>query len=76
MAISDERQRVMPTAEDRASGHILDYQEAVLLTNPSNSELEGEVNSNYVSFVYPHDDMQSIQYIRYFLSRFKCICYV
>ncbi|KAK3416650.1 hypothetical protein EUGRSUZ_H02416 [Eucalyptus grandis] len=55
MAISDERQRVMPTDEDRASGRVLDYKEAVLLTGPSNSELEGEVNSNYIGFVYAFD---------------------
>lgn len=47
MAISDERQRVMPTDEDRASGRVLDYKEAVLLTGPSNSELEGEVDDKY-----------------------------
>ncbi|XP_030548505.2 rhamnogalacturonate lyase-like [Rhodamnia argentea] len=47
MAISDERQRVMPTAEDRASGRVLDYKEAVLLTDPSNSELEGQVDDKY-----------------------------
>ncbi|KAI3435127.1 Rhamnogalacturonan endolyase [Psidium guajava] len=51
MAISDDRQRVMPTAEDRATGRVLDYKEAVLLTNPSDLELEGEVNSNYIIFV-------------------------
>ncbi|CAH2042828.1 unnamed protein product [Thlaspi arvense] len=47
MAISDERQRIMPTAEDRESGLVLDYPEAVLITNPSNPELRGEVDDKY-----------------------------
>lgn len=45
MAVSDERQRIMPTADDRARGQILDYPEAVLLTNPTNTFLRGEVGS-------------------------------
>lgn len=44
MAISDEKQRIMPTEEDRKSGKQLDYPEAVLLTNPSNPKLKGEVS--------------------------------
>lgn len=44
MAISDERQRIMPTAHDREVGQKLDYKEAVLLTNPNNSFIKGEVN--------------------------------
>ncbi|WJZ91734.1 hypothetical protein VitviT2T_010781 [Vitis vinifera] len=47
MAISDTRQRVMPTAEDRARGKPLAYPEAVLLTNPSNPDLKGEVDDKY-----------------------------
>ncbi|KAJ9670319.1 hypothetical protein PVL29_026699 [Vitis rotundifolia] len=47
MAISDTRQRVMPTAEDRERGEPLAYPEAVLLTNPSNPDLEGEVDDKY-----------------------------
>lgn len=43
MAVSDERQRIMPTNEDRVNGQVLDYPEAVLLTNPSNPFLRGEV---------------------------------
>jgi len=43
MAIADDRQRLMPTAEDRSTGQPLDYPEAVLITNPSNPELRGEV---------------------------------
>lgn len=43
MAMSDERQRVMPMPQDRANGQTLDYPEAVLLTNPTNPQLKGEV---------------------------------
>ena len=45
MAISDNRKRVMPTLEDRLNGQPLAYPEAVLLTNPSNPDLRGEVFS-------------------------------
>ncbi|GAA0186311.1 lyase [Lithospermum erythrorhizon] len=47
MAISDEKQRVMPTAADRLNGKVLDYKEAVLLENPSNPFLAGEVDDKY-----------------------------
>ncbi|XP_009771423.1 uncharacterized protein LOC107773907 isoform X2 [Nicotiana tabacum] len=47
MAISDERQRIMPTAQDREMGQKLDYPEAVLLTNPTNSFIKGEVDDKY-----------------------------
>ncbi|KAK1392411.1 hypothetical protein POM88_011467 [Heracleum sosnowskyi] len=47
MAVSDDRQRIMPTAEDRKRGQPLDYPEAVLLTNPSNTFLKGEVDDKY-----------------------------
>ncbi|XP_028051729.1 uncharacterized protein LOC114256303 [Camellia sinensis] len=47
MAISDERQRIMPTPLDREAGLVLDYPEAVLLTNPSNPEIAGEVDDKY-----------------------------
>ncbi|XAR73522.1 Rhamnogalacturonan endolyase, partial [Bertholletia excelsa] len=47
MAISDERQRVMPTSSDRKNGRELDYPEAVQLTNPSNASLLGEVDDKY-----------------------------
>lgn len=46
MAIADDRQRVMPTAEDRATGQRLDYDEAVLITHPNNPELKGEVHQS------------------------------
>ncbi|KAH6784509.1 Rhamnogalacturonate lyase family protein [Perilla frutescens var. hirtella] len=47
MAISDDKQRIMPTEQDRKSGKTLDYAEAVLLTNPSNPTLKGEVDDKY-----------------------------
>lgn len=47
MALSDERQRVMPTEHDRDRGQPLAYREAVLLTDPSNPELKGEVDDKY-----------------------------
>ncbi|KAK6125863.1 hypothetical protein DH2020_040389 [Rehmannia glutinosa] len=47
MAISDDRQRIMPTDNDRKGGHRLDYKEAVLLTHPTNPILKGEVDDKY-----------------------------
>ncbi|XP_057495308.1 probable rhamnogalacturonate lyase B isoform X2 [Actinidia eriantha] len=47
MAISDQRQRIMPTAADRITGQPLDYPEAVRLTNPRNTLLKGEVDDKY-----------------------------
>ncbi|XP_074294460.1 uncharacterized protein LOC141622306 [Silene latifolia] len=47
MAISDDRQRIMPMPEDRVSGLPLAYREAVLLTNPMDSDLRGEVDDKY-----------------------------
>ncbi|KAL9160710.1 hypothetical protein ABFS82_08G218400 [Erythranthe guttata] len=47
MAVSDDRQRIMPTSEDRDNGEALDYPEAVLLTNPANDFLRGEVDDKY-----------------------------
>ncbi|KAJ4962148.1 hypothetical protein NE237_022087 [Protea cynaroides] len=47
MAISDQRQRIMPMPEDRATGEPLAYPEAVILTNPINPELKGEVDDKY-----------------------------
>lgn len=43
MALTDERQRVMPSAADRENGKTLDYKEAVKLMNTSNPDLQGEV---------------------------------
>ncbi|KAK1576099.1 hypothetical protein Q3G72_010941 [Acer saccharum] len=47
MAITDDRQRIMPMMEDRKSGQALAYPEAVLLTNPINKEVRGEVDDKY-----------------------------
>ncbi|KAJ4963099.1 hypothetical protein NE237_023038 [Protea cynaroides] len=47
MAISDQRQRIMPMPEDRETGKPLAYPEAVILTNPINPELKGEVDDKY-----------------------------
>ncbi|XP_055815237.1 probable rhamnogalacturonate lyase B [Solanum dulcamara] len=47
MAVSDKRQRIMPTDMDRMKGKVLDYKEAVLLTNPTNPDLKGEVDDKY-----------------------------
>ncbi|PON39398.1 Rhamnogalacturonate lyase [Trema orientale] len=47
MAISDDRQRTMPSLRDRKSGHKLAYPEAVLLTKPSKPEVKGEVDDKY-----------------------------
>lgn len=50
MALSDTRQRVMPSEKDRSAqrSQILDYQEAVLLTNPVNPNLRGQVDDKYM----------------------------
>lgn len=47
MAISDNRQRSMPTMRDRETGQILAYPEAVLLTQPTNPEFRGEVGTSF-----------------------------
>ncbi|KAG1361069.1 putative rhamnogalacturonate lyase B [Cocos nucifera] len=49
MAISDDRQRIMPMPDDRMPGRCqqLAYPEAVLLTNPINPDLKGEVDDKY-----------------------------
>ncbi|KAF5738047.1 rhamnogalacturonate lyase B isoform X1 [Tripterygium wilfordii] len=47
MALSDQRQRVMPAPEDRESGQPLAYPEAVLLTSATNPRLRGEVDDKY-----------------------------
>ncbi|KAG5574200.1 hypothetical protein H5410_054334 [Solanum commersonii] len=53
MVVSDERQRLMPTDVDRNKGQVLGYKEAVLLTNPTNPDLKGEVDDKYF---YSNDD--------------------
>ncbi|KAJ4840417.1 hypothetical protein Tsubulata_009253, partial [Turnera subulata] len=47
MAMSDDRQRIMPTPTDRKRGQRLAYAEAVLLTNTTNPKLKGEVDDKY-----------------------------
>ncbi|KAM3283236.1 hypothetical protein P3S67_026881 [Capsicum chacoense] len=47
MAIADDRQRQVPTEEDRINGQVLDYVEAVKLTNPSNPRFKDEVDDKY-----------------------------
>ncbi|CAH9078142.1 unnamed protein product, partial [Cuscuta epithymum] len=47
MVITDEIQREMPSDKDRSIGKKLDYKEAVLLTNPSNPSMRGEVDDKY-----------------------------
>ncbi|CAH9065782.1 unnamed protein product [Cuscuta epithymum] len=49
MAVADDRQRLMPLPDDRLRGRCqpLAYQEAVLLVNPVNPELRGEVDDKY-----------------------------
>ncbi|XVF15323.1 hypothetical protein REPUB_Repub09cG0141700 [Reevesia pubescens] len=49
MAISDTIQRIMPRGEDRddSRSEVLAFKEAVLLTNPSNPQLRGEIDDKY-----------------------------
>lgn len=50
MALSDSRQRVMPSEKDRSGDRSqpLAYQEAVVLTNPTNPDLKGQVDDKYM----------------------------
>ncbi|GMP45675.1 hypothetical protein CsSME_00014123 [Camellia sinensis var. sinensis] len=49
MAVSDDRQRFMPLPDDRmpGRGRALAYPEAVLLINPVEPELKGQVDDKY-----------------------------
>ncbi|KAM7515832.1 hypothetical protein LguiA_005415 [Lonicera macranthoides] len=47
MALSDDRQKFMANDDDRNRGRVLDYQEAIHLTNPANPALKGEVDDKY-----------------------------
>ncbi|CAA0812538.1 Rhamnogalacturonate lyase family protein [Striga hermonthica] len=47
MVISDDRQRIMPTDDNRKQGRTLDYKEAVLVRNPVDSKLIEEVDDKY-----------------------------
>ncbi|PIN23675.1 Rhamnogalacturonan endolyase [Handroanthus impetiginosus] len=55
MAISDDIQRIMPTNQDRTVGEVLDYKEAVLLTDPTNPNLKGQVDDKY-QYSYDNKD--------------------
>ncbi|GAB2227505.1 hypothetical protein Droror1_Dr00009327 [Drosera rotundifolia] len=59
MALADNRQRKMPSPDDRLPSRcrVLDYQEAVLLTNPIEKELKGEVDDKY-QYSSDHKDIQ------------------
>ncbi|GER47099.1 rhamnogalacturonate lyase family protein [Striga asiatica] len=47
MVISDNKQRFMPTDNDRKAGQILDYKEAVLIRSSQNPRFKGEVDDKY-----------------------------
>lgn len=47
MAISDRKQRIMPTGAERDGGTVLGYKEAVLLTNATEPMLRGEVQFSF-----------------------------
>ncbi|KAH9322214.1 hypothetical protein KI387_016853, partial [Taxus chinensis] len=49
MAIADDKQRIMAKEDDRRAGRCqtLAYPEAVLLTNPTNPALKGQVDDKY-----------------------------
>ncbi|KAK8500696.1 hypothetical protein V6N12_074555 [Hibiscus sabdariffa] len=49
IALSDSRQRIMPSTDDRSSSRArtLAFKEAVVLTNPSDPQLKGEVDDKY-----------------------------
>ncbi|GMI68727.1 rhamnogalacturonan lyase6 [Hibiscus trionum] len=49
MAVSDAKQGMMPTAEDREAGRcqVLAFKEAVLLTNPTDPRFKGQVDDKY-----------------------------
>ncbi|KAM7275215.1 hypothetical protein ACFE04_017081 [Oxalis oulophora] len=56
MAVTDDRQRVMPNAQDRATGKPLAFPEAVLLTNPENPKFKGQVDDKYQYSVEDKDN--------------------
>nr|XP_029123451.1 probable rhamnogalacturonate lyase B isoform X1 [Elaeis guineensis] len=58
MALSDKRQRIMPMPEDRMPERCqqLAYPEAVLLTNPINPDLKGEVDDKYQYSIEDQDN--------------------
>ena len=53
MAIADDRQRVMPTEQERSKGQRLGFGEAVLITHSSDPQIRGEVPLFISSFFIP-----------------------
>lgn len=53
MAVTDNRQRYMPLPDDRAPGRgqALAYPEAVLLVNPVEPELKGQVTTSHSALI-------------------------
>ena len=53
MAVGDNRQRAMPLPEDRVPprGQALAYPEAVLLVNPVEPDLKGEVYTYTIVYI-------------------------
>ncbi|XP_057980277.1 probable rhamnogalacturonate lyase B [Malania oleifera] len=64
MALSDERQRIMPQAQDREAGKPLAYPEAVLLSNSTNAVYRGEVDDKYM-YSCPNKDNRVHGWISY-----------
>lgn len=72
MAVSDTIQRTMPSNYDRQQGHILDYKEAVLLTNPTNPRFKGEVRSCLIHSINSHKHTHT--YILCIYKKKKKVC--
>lgn len=58
MAISDNKQKIMPSSSDREPPRAekLAYKEAVLLVDPSIPELKGEVIIEYQQVIMFHNN--------------------
>lgn len=67
MAVADNRQRYMPLPDDRLSGRgqPLAYPEAVLMVNPVEPELKGEVAIYYYYSFYAFLFFSSSQEFQY-----------
>ncbi|OMP01641.1 hypothetical protein COLO4_11705 [Corchorus olitorius] len=55
MALSDTRQTIMPTEQERKNSPTLEMKEASLITNTTNPELKGQVDDKY-QFSYENKD--------------------
>lgn len=62
MAISDDRQRIMPSMADRLRSQPLAYPEAMVLTNPANPNLKGEV---FLFFIFCFPSVHIILLLNY-----------